>query len=350
MAFDRSTLTALVARTETDLLGRLTGGLSAVRRSIERAIARVQAGGFHSLYGRLDYVAKQLMVDTADGEHLRRWAGVFNVQPKDAVAASGTVTLTGVDGSDIETGARLQREDGLEYVVTADATIAAGSAAVLIEAAIAGAAGNAEAGTVLTLVSPIAGVASAGAVAGGGLVGGVEAEADDALLGRLLDRLRNPPKGGAASDYVLWAKEVPGVTRAWPFPERGGLGTVGVAIVFDDRVDIIPAGGDLTAVADYIEPRRPVTADVTVFALTPLPLDPHITLTPNTAEAKAAVLASLADLTRREGKPGGTLLISHIREAISVAQGETDHVLTSPSANVVAGAEEIVIVGTPVWA
>lgn len=349
MPFSRPTLSELIARDESDLEGRLPGGNAQLRRSIEKVLARVHAGGLHGLYGALDYQARQLMPDTADAEHLERWAGVWGVARKPAEKAAGEAALTGVNGSVVPAGTRLQREDGAEYLTTAEATIALGVATAAIEAAAAGAAGDAEAGTALTFVSPVAGVSSAAVVTGGDLVGGVDAESDDSLRARLLARIREQPRGGAANDYVRWALEVAGVTRAWVFPERDGLGTVGVTFVMDGREDIIPEAGDLTAVADHIAPLRPVTAEVTVFAPTPVALDPEITLTPDTPAVRAAVEAELRDLLAREAEPGATLLLSHIREAISLALGETDHVLVDPTANVAVAAEEIVVLGTIDW-
>jgi uncharacterized phage protein gp47/JayE len=64
-----------------------------------------------------------------------------------------------------------------------------------------------------------------------------------------------------------------------------------------------------------------------------VPLNFNIELTPNSLTVKAAVEAELRDLLLREAAPGVTLLISHVREAISTAVGETDHVLISPTAN-----------------
>ncbi|MBI1408112.1 MAG: baseplate J protein [Caulobacter sp.] len=349
MPFTRPTLSALIDQAETDMSGRLAGGDALLRRAIELVLARVHAGAIHGLYGFLDYAAEQLMPDTADAEHLSRWAGIYGVARKAATAATGSADLTGVNTSVIPEGTRLQRSDGAEYLVTAEATIALGVATAAIVAAEAGAGGLAEAGTALTFVSPVAGVSSAAVVAVGGVTGGVDEESDNDLRGRLLARIREQPRGGAATDYERWALEVAGVTRAWVFPERDGLGTVGVTFVLDGLEDVIPASGDLTAVADYIDPLRPVTADVTVFAPTPLALDPEIELTPATDAVKAAVEAELRDLLTRETEPGGTLLISHIREAISIAAGETDHVLVSPAANVVADPEEIVVLGTITW-
>ncbi len=349
MTFARPTLTELITRDETDILGRLSGGDALLRRAIERVLARVLSGAVHGLYGALDYVADQLMPDTADAEHLARWAGVWGVDRKPAEISAGTADLTGVNGSIVPVGTRLQRSDGFEYLVTAEATITGGVAAVAIEASIGGAAGQAEAATPLTFVSPVAGVATGALVSTGGIVGGAEEELDDALRVRLLARIREQPRGGAATDYERWALEVPGVTRAWVYPNRGGLGRVGVTFVMDEREDIIPEPADRAAVAAHIAPLRPVTADVSVFALADVPLNPEITLTPDTAEVRAAVAAELVDLLAREAEPGATLLLSHIREAISIAAGEADHVLVSPVANVVAGDEEIITLGAIDW-
>jgi uncharacterized phage protein gp47/JayE len=45
----------------------------------------------------------------------------------------------------------------------------------------------------------------------------------------------------------------------------------------------------------------------------------------------------------------GTLLISRMREAISIAAGEFDHVLISPTANVSVTAGNIITMGTVTW-
>lgn len=349
MPFERPTLTELTARADADMAGRLKGGDAVLRRSIERGLARIHAGAMHGLYGALDYASRQMLPDTADDEHLLRHAGGVGVELKAGVKAAGAVDVTGSDTSPIPAGTRLQRDDEVEFVTTADAVIAAGVAAVPIEAALAGTAGNAIAGVELTFVSPVPGVASLALVAMGGLTGGTEQEDLEDLRRRVQARRREQPAGGNRGDYKRWAREVPGVTRAWVTPNRDGLGTVGVTFVMDGREDILPLGGDLTTVADYIENLRPVTADVTVFACTPLALDPEITINPDTPAVRAAVEAELRDLIAREAEPGSTLLLSHIREAISAAAGEIDHVLISPVANVVAGAEELIVLGTIDW-
>ena len=102
----------------------------------------------------------------------------------------------------------------------------------------------------------------------------------------------------------------------------------------------------VSTVDDYIQARRPVTADVTVQAPTASALSFQIqNLMPMTQEVQDAVTAELRDLIRRESQPGGTILVSHIREAISTAAGETDHVLISPVANVTVNTTQITTMG-----
>ncbi|WP_230478800.1 baseplate J/gp47 family protein [Kingella kingae] len=60
--------------------------------------------------------------------------------------------------------------------------------------------------------------------------GGTDAESDASLLARLLERLRRPPAGGNQYDYKNWALSVDGVSSAYVYPLRRGLGTVDIAI------------------------------------------------------------------------------------------------------------------------
>jgi uncharacterized phage protein gp47/JayE len=350
MPLSRPTLKDLVDRVVTDIESRLPGSDARLRRSNLAVLARVIAAAAHGLYGFLVNIARQVIIDTADGDYLERWAAIWGIARTVAVAAAGEVSVTGTTGAVVPAGTELQRSDGARFISTADATLVAGAATLPVQASEPGAAGNTAAGSQLLLTTAIAGVTSATMVLGDGLIGGADTESDDALRARLLFRIRRPPQGGAASDYEAWAKEVPGVTRVWVFPLYLGAGTVGVFFVRDNDPDLIPDAGEVTAVADYIEPRRPVTAAVTVLAPTPLPVDFTLQVIPDTAAVRAAVEAELEDLFRREASPGGTVLISRIREAISIAAGESDHVLTAPVANVAAGPGEMAVLGAITWA
>ena len=114
----------------------------------------------------------------------------------------------------------------------------------------------------------------------------------------------------------------------------------------DATTDGIPNAATVTTVDAYIQARRPVTADVTVAGPVASALNISINnVEPSTQAVMDAIEAELADLIRRESEPGGTLLVSHIREAISTSAGETDHELTSPVADVTVQATQITTLG-----
>ncbi|RMG60291.1 MAG: baseplate J/gp47 family protein [Gammaproteobacteria bacterium] len=350
MPYNRPDLPTLLARIRADIAQAFPGADATLRRSVFGALAAALAGLAHGLHGRLDWEALQLMPDTAESDRLDRWASIWGVTRKPPAAAAGLVDCTGDDGVLIPAGTLFQRSDGIQFLSEADAIISGGVASVSVSAVDPGLAGNTDALAHLTLVSPIAGVDSQALVAAGGLGGGADTETDDALRARLLARIQEPPHGGASFDYVSWALEVSGVTRAWCYPLELGPGTVSVRFMMDDAyADGIPQPADVDAVQAHIDAVRPVTASVTVAAPVAVPLDFTIRLVPNDAATQAAVQAELKDLIRREAEPGGTLLLSHIQEAISIAAGETDHTLVTPTADVTHNTGEIATMGTITW-
>jgi uncharacterized phage protein gp47/JayE len=346
MPFQRPSLAEIKSRTEASRLG--LGAL--LRRSFLKVFARVVAGGSHLLHGHLDWASRQVLPDTADAEHLARWSSIWGVTRKTAAYAEGSVIFEGEDGVTIPAGTLIQRADGVRYATDNDVLISAGIAIAPVTAVLAGEAGNEEEGVDVAMVSPIAGVQASAEIAAGGFAGGADAESDADLRARLLLRIQQPPHGGAGFDYVAWALAVAGVTRAWVLPGWTGPGTVGLTFVMDGQVgSIFPSNDKVQEVEAYVEERRPVTADIVVFAPTAKNLNPTIQLTPNTAEVRAAVEASLDSLLRRTAVPGGTMLLSQLREAISIAAGESNNVLVSPVADVVSAPHELLVRGTVIW-
>lgn len=350
MPFNRPTLPQLIERNTTDIESRLPGRDARLRRSNLNVIARLLAGSVHGVYGALDFISRQVFPDTAEAEYLDRWASIWGVTRKAAAKASRLATLTGTTGATVPTGSVLTRSDGAEFTVTADTTLVAGTAAAPVTASLAGAAGNTAAGTSLSFVTPVAGVNTAAVVSAASMVDGSDTESDSSLRQRLVARIQDAPHGGADFDYVNWAKEVAGVTRAWAYPQELGAGTVTVRFMRDDdAATAIPDAGEVLAVQTYINARRPVTAAVTVVAPVAVVLNFTIGVTPNTLAVKAAVEAELVDLIRREAIPGGTLLLSHIREAISLAAGETNYNMTAPAADVALAVGQISTFGAITW-
>lgn len=353
--FARPTLAELINRTLADTTSRLSAD-ELLRRADAEVLARVLAGAAHGLYGYIDWLSRQILPDTSESEWLERHASLWLSEGrKPAAAATGTVSFTGISGSVVPSGTVLQTAAGVQVATTVEITLAAGIGGAAAVAVAAGATGNLVAGTPLSLISPIAGVQSAATVAVGGLTGGADIEDNEALRGRVISRIQQPPQGGARHDYVTWAKEVAGVTRAWCYPLEMGDGTVTVRFVRDDDADLIPDVAEVAALQAYIDERRPVGAELFVVAPIADPAVFEIQIVPATAAVKAAVEASLRDLLRREAQPEGgagegIILLSHIKEAISLAAGEYDHQLLAPLADIAPTAGQMVTFGSVVWA
>jgi len=352
MAWKRPPLSDLIARINADFAARVPGLDPPLRVSLAGILATAEAGLTHELHGFQLVAARELMPDTAV-DWLDRHASLWGLSRKQAAFAQGIANATGTNGTIVPADTILRRADGVEYRVTAEATVAGGTVALALEAVEPGVPGNAGVNTVLRLVSPIAGLAASATVAETEIGQGADPESDEDLRARLIARIQAPPHGGARSDYEAWALEVPGVTRAWIYPMAMGPGTVTVRFMCDGREDPIPTAEDVDAVQALIELRRPVTAEAFVVAPVANPMALTIKVVPGAgttlADARAAVVRELRDLLAREAVPGGTILLSRIREAVSIAAGESDNAVTVPAADFASGTGEIATLGDIAW-
>jgi uncharacterized phage protein gp47/JayE len=344
MPFETPSLPVLIKRAQSDLAS------DSLRQSDAQVLARTLGGAAYGLYGYLDWIAEQILPDKADESTLERIAALrLNQARKAAQVASGSVSFTASAGAVLDVDTLLQSTDGRTYKVTSARTTSNGLNSTTIAALDAGSLGNADAGLVLTPVQPILGIGSSFTVLAPGLTGGVARESLESLRARVIRSYRIIPHGGSAQDYETWALECPGVTRAWCRGSYLGPGTVGLFIMRDDDPQPIPNAEQLEEVRAYIEPLRPVTAEVHVLAPTQVPVTYRLRITPDTSAVRAAIEAQLRDLHNREAGLGETLLLTHIAEAISSATGETDHKLTAPSADVVAASNQLLTFGGCVW-
>ena len=153
MPFNRPTLSELKSRIQAEMISRLelVGGV--MRRSVVAVLSAVFAGCSHIMHGHLDWITKQIMTDTLDGDYLLREASIYGITRKPAAKATGNIQFLGSVGAVVPAGSILKRSDGLFFLTTED-----GLAAVKIEAQDAGAAGNCISGTIMSLVTPISGV------------------------------------------------------------------------------------------------------------------------------------------------------------------------------------------------
>lgn len=336
-----------------------TSGNPHLRGSLEFALANGLVGVSHTLHGAIEFNAKQLFDVSAEDEYLLRRAGPFGLTLIDAVAATGTATITGNNTTVIPVGTELKAPDEQLYTTDAAVTITGGTATLSLTAVTAGAIGNQLAGIKLVLTTPVAGVASEATVTAGGLAGGADKETMARFRERFAARKKSPPRGGSSDDYKAWARAASvNVTRVWVYPHENAAratvyGAVLIYIVADELPSPIPDAGLLATVQTYIDQPhiRPIGAkNVVVAAPAGKPLNmTFTTLDPNNTVVRQAIQAEIADLLKREAEPGGTILLSHIREAISIASGENDYTLTVPGADFTTTGTEIAVPGVITW-
>ena len=347
MPFIRPTLTALQAQALADLQQAMAQDTTGLYAAVLPPLANMAAGLVQGEYGYLDYQATQLLPDSAT-DYLPRWGNIKGVSQTAAVAAGGNVVFTGNVGTAIPVSTVVQTGGGVQYATASAAAITAtGTVSVPVVAVVAGAAGNAAAGTNLTLTTAIIGVSPSAAVDLPGLTGGADQELITTFRTGLLALLANPPQGGCASDYLEWASQVPGVTRAWVFSKLRGPGTVDLAFAMDGRANPIPTATDVAAVQSYIDALKPVTADLLVWAPTPYPLNLTLTgLVPSDAATLAAITNAVSDMLVANASPGGLLQYQWIDNAVGSVTGLTSYFLSSPSANVQVPVASLAVVGT----
>jgi uncharacterized phage protein gp47/JayE len=364
MPFARPTLGELIARIRGDLRGRLEIGGPLLRRAMVDVLGAVWAGAVHTVYGFIDWLARQMFADTAERAQLLRKAAPYGITPLPATFATGNVTATGVNGSPILAETILKLDAATTYRVVTGQTIASGTATLPVAAVLAGAAGNLAAGAGLTFETPVPGVVAAAVVATGGLTGGDDGDDGDVgterIRARYELRLQEPPAGGRDPDYKSWVLGAvgAGATREWVYPNENGLGTVVVRFVQDDPITgvvTLPGPTAVAAAQASIDVNRPITVrEALAAAPTSLAVAFTIHLVPDTTDTRAAVAAELVDLMTRVAEPGdvagrGKILLSAVRTAIGGADGIADYTLTVPAADVVPGVGQLPTVGVITW-
>lgn len=381
MPYSRPTLSALRSQVAADISAGLPGADGLLRFSSLNILGVALAGLAQLQYGYTDFVAKQSNPFTATDEWLEAWAALKNVFREAAtqagLAVPGQVTFPGTASTPLPIGTPLVRGDGVGFTTTSDgvwvgSNVTVNAVANADPSGLTGAFGNCPAGTVMTLGTAIAGIQSTGSVTVA-FTGGADVEQDDSLRARMLQAYQNVPQGGAARDYITWALQVNGVTRAWCNGNGFGAGTVVVYAMLDvtesanngfpqgvsgvatlETRGVPTATGDQLAIANWIYPLQPVTALVYVYA--PLQQVVNFTISgiPGASSAtRAAISMAIAGIFVLYGSPlstvsgqNGVVALSLIESAIAAIPGTTGFVITSPTANIVGTTGELPVLGT----
>ncbi|ENR8418070.1 baseplate J/gp47 family protein [Yersinia enterocolitica] len=296
------------------------------------------AGGIYQDQG---WIVRQIFPDTADIEFLELHCRTRGIVRKPANTATGTIDLTGEPNATVASGLTVTR-DALSFVTTQQATIGLdGKLTVTAQASIAGTAGNTAQVMSGTLSSTPDGVDSTVII--GVMRGGTDQESPEDLLARLLDIIRRPPAGGNKYDYKRWALEVTGVTAAFVYPLRCGLGTVDIVIT---SADGLPSETIIAATQAHIDDVRPVTAKSSLVmapTIKTFDINVNVTLSGITFDVAETLIKETLNNYVNRLMPGESFIRSQAEMLVSLITGVTDRQIITPANNVVPQVDDAVV-------
>jgi len=297
-----------------DFVTAALGAVTIIPNSVLRIMSDAMSGLAHLVLLYIDWLGKQMLPDTAEGEWLARHGAIWlknsdgSVGKKSPAVSKGTVTMTTVTGTvEVPQYKQMSGPQGVFYQTMEAATVGTTATEVPVEALTGGTDGNLEAGDQLTILAPIPNLNGTATVVE--LTGGTDEETDDELRARVLFRIQQPPMGGDADDYIEWATDVPGVTRAWCAPLEMGVGTLTIRFMMDDlRASSggFPNATDITTVTTYIDSKRPVAIkDRWILAPIPEPIDLIVSeLDADTVEVRTSIEVAVREMLRQVAAPG----------------------------------------------
>ncbi|WP_431789273.1 baseplate J/gp47 family protein [Avibacterium paragallinarum] len=269
------------------------------------------------IYAHQKWLIKQFFPDTADTEFLEKHAGLRGIRRRNATYASGRgATITGQPNAEIKAGLQIKTDDNRFFETLESAVISStGFVVVPVRSLATGAGQNIKTQTKGSFMAAPVGVQSE--VMLNEVIGATDAESDASLLERLLELIRRPPAGGNKYDYRNWALSVDGVTAAYVYPLRRGLGTVDIAITADNDV---PNEETIRRTQAYIDDVRPVTAKESKVVkpdVTKIHFDIQVKISGITLqEITSAIQAALADYFNTL-IPGDSLIVSQCEAVVN---------------------------------
>lgn len=360
MTFRRPTLAELSRRAESEL--QLSDD-AALRRTLFTPLARSTAALTHGLYGYLNWIADQMHPQHCSAEMLEQThAPLWQMSRTPAAPAQGKVIITGAAGAELPQGTLLSRDDSVSFAILDGHILPTGGTLTAdIVCLMPGQLGNTEPGRKLRFANPIPGIQLDVLVVAPGISQGADEEDIETLRARVMEARRNGGQVGRSRDWELWAREVPGVTRAWCAPQLTGRGAVTVFFVRDGDANIYPDSTEQARVLTHLHATGTPFGEI--FAISPIPRPCPISLrvNPDTPAVRAAAINAIQRVFTRVAAPlvrtpdgqtampltGVRILRSHLTEALSAVVGEEDHLLVASDIQCAIG--EMAELGEVTW-
>lgn len=246
--------------------------LSGATLSIESDIMlrlKVLSAQLYSDKVAMEFIKRQMFVSSASDTYLDKHAHQRGLYRKEAVKASGEVTFSLQQVTDVDiiidegTVVSTSGVDVKNFETTQPVILRAGTLSVKapVVACVAGADHNVVADSVTVMVTPplhVTAVTNENA-----LKGGVDKESDEELRKRVLYSYQDISNGSNAVYYKRLAESVPGIYSASVVPGVRGAGTINV-YVCGKGADAIDSS-HIQAVQELIDENRELNVDVLVL-------------------------------------------------------------------------------------
>ncbi|MBP7582960.1 MAG: baseplate J/gp47 family protein [Spirochaetes bacterium] len=298
MPLPSPTLSEITALIIGDIEAALAQTIPIIPKAVWRIVARALAGAWLILYKYGTALHRERFVQTASLTYLKYLGELVRVFQQPASTWNGTaeITATGSTGT-LEAGTQFVfSASGVVYTVDTSVAITPGTLTLSLTAGTSGDIGTLSNGSVLDIVTPIAGVGMTATVAST-VTSGDDAEDTETYRQRVLDAYQKKPQGGASADYEAWGKEAPNVVSIYPY-SAATPGQVDIYCEVDDQPDGIPTSGQLDEIEEYMlydmqtqrGTRKPMTAELNVYAITRRLFDIQIeNLSPDIPATRAAI-------------------------------------------------------------
>ena len=312
--------------------GQTAGGSSELAVRFYAVAAQI-----YSLYVQAEWTRRQCFPQTAQGDYLDKHAQLRGVTRRQAAKAVGTVRFSVDQAQDsavgIPAGTVCMTAGGVRFVTTGDAVVEQGKlyADVPVEAALGGAAGNVDVGTIVYMSVPPVRIAACINVEP--TAGGTDEESDEELRVRVMETYRRLANGANNAFYEQAAMSFDEVAAVTVIPRSRGVGTV----------DVIPASLAgmpslelLDKLQEHFDRVREIAVDVKVYAPTPRTVDLALELWPREGrdfdEVAQAVRETLMAWFTGE-RLGDPLPRARLTSLAFAVDGVENVVFTQPSAD-----------------
>ena len=308
------------------------------------------AAQVYALYVQADWTARQCFPQTASGEHLDQHAFLRGLERKEAAKAVGVIrfyvdqaggTALTIPAGTVCMTAGLVRFETTEAAVLRSGSLYVDAAAQAVEP---GTAGNAAAGTILTMAVAPVGVSRCSNPEG--FAGGTDREDDETLRVRVLETFRRLPNGANAAFYEQGALSFPEVAAAAVLPRSRGIGTVDVVVA---TAAGSPDEDLLERLTAYFQERREIAVDVQVRAPREKTVDVSVAVSAREGSDAAGVRTAVEQALGswfNGGLLGQDVLRAKLGAVIFGVDGVENYDLTAPAADVAVEQDELPRLGS----